>query len=98
MSSGDDENNAGGSARRSPVDTGDNNSNKKNNMNNYNVDNCQNMDVDISDMVRNYRSEQDDELTKKETCDLSKPQFSSEKRCAIRVGGVCCLFSCFAFN
>lgn len=83
MSSGNDENKAGGSSRRSPVDTGDNNSNK-NNMNNYNVDNSQNMDVDISDMVRNYRSEQDDELTKKETCDLSKPQFSSEKRCATR--------------
>lgn len=81
MSSGNDENKA---ASSSFANTGDNNSNKNNMNNSYNVDNSQNMDVDISDMVRNYRSEQDDELIKKDPCDLPKPQFSSDKRCAYR--------------
>lgn len=79
MSSGNEENNASSSkrslAKQPAAGTGNNN-------NNYNADQGQKMDVDITDMVRNYRNEQDELLIKNEKSELPKPQVSGEKRCA----------------
>lgn len=61
---------------------------KKNSSNKGNNDvNSMQMDIDMTDLVRNYRNEQDEKLTKKENVDAQKSQISTEKRLFLRLRG-----------
>lgn len=80
---------------------------KKNSSNKGNNDvNSMQMDIDMTDLVRNYRNEQDEKLTKKENVDAQKSQISTEKRLFLRFRGdshslhlpLNSVFFCFIFS
>lgn len=74
---------------------------KKSSNNKGNKDvNSMEMDIDMTDLVRNYRKEQDEKLTKNENVDVIKSQISTEKRLFLGVGGIhiyCTCFNIFGF-
>lgn len=64
--------------------------NTKNSSSNKKINdvNSMQMDIDMTDLVRNYRNEQDEQLTKKENVDAQKSQISTEKRLFLGREGV----------